>query len=92
MKLGLMKNTGFLLLTSIFISLVPVCFASIPVEVLTIYDGDTIKVKLFSGNIFAIRLIGIDCYETSKIHRAYKQAYNLILMKWLKREMRQKFI
>lgn len=22
-----------------------------------------------------IRLVGIDCYETSKIHRAYKQAY-----------------
>ena len=53
----------------------PSCFASIPVEVVRIVDGDTIKVKLESGNKFSIRLQGIDCYETSKIHRAYKQAY-----------------
>lgn len=49
--------------------------ASIPIEVLKVYDGDTIKVKLDSGNKFSIRLQGIDCYETSRIHRAYKQAY-----------------
>ncbi len=52
-----------------------ITLASIPVEVLEIYDGDTIKVKLDSNNKFSIRLVEIDCFETSKIHRAYKQAY-----------------
>lgn len=50
-------------------------FATIPIEVLEVYDGDTIKVKVNNGNEFLIRLQGIDCYETSKINRAYKQAY-----------------
>lgn len=49
-------------------------FAAIPIEVLEVYDGDTIKVKVNNGNDFLIRLQGIDCYETSKINRAYKQA------------------
>ena len=46
----------------------------IPVEVVKVIDGDTIKVKI-KNNKFSIRLTGIDCPETSKIHRAYKQAY-----------------
>ncbi len=40
-----------------------------------IYDGDIIQAKVNNGNKFSIQLTGIDCYETSKIHRAYKQAY-----------------
>ncbi len=48
----------------------------IPVTVIKIKDGDTIDVKLKkNNNSFSIRLIGIDCYETSKIYRSYKQAY-----------------
>lgn len=39
-----------------------------PVRIVKILDGDT--------NIFSIRLIGIDCYETTPNNRAYKQAYN----------------
>lgn len=62
-----------ILLTILFLSLS--AHASIPIEVLKIYDGDTIKAKINSGNKFSIRLQGIDCYETSKIHRVYKQAY-----------------
>ena len=54
----------------LFILLTLPTYASIPVEVLKIYDGDTIKVKIDNGNKFSIRLVGIDCYETSKIHRA----------------------
>lgn len=43
-------------------------------KLIKIYDGDTIRVSI-NGQEQSIRLIGIDCYETSKIHRAYKQAY-----------------
>ncbi len=46
----------------------------IPVEVVKFKDGDTIEVRI-EKNTFSVRLIGIDCYETSKINRAYKQAY-----------------
>ena len=38
-------------------------------------DGDTIDVKI-EKNTFPVRLIGIDCYETGRIHRAYRQAYD----------------
>lgn len=62
-----------ILLTILFLYLS--AHASIPIDVLKIYDGDTIEVKINSGNKFSIRLQGIDCYETSKINRAYKQAY-----------------
>ena len=48
----------------------------IPVTLIKIKDGDTIDVKLKkNNNSFSIRLIGIDCFETSKIYRSYKQAY-----------------
>ncbi len=33
------------------------------------------EAKIDKNKPFKIRLIDIDCYETSKIHRAYKQAY-----------------
>lgn len=47
----------------------------IPIEITKIYDGDTVEAKIDKNKPFKIRLIDIDCYETSKIHRAYKQAY-----------------
>lgn len=50
------------------------CFAKTKIELLEIYDGDTIKAKI-DKEIFALRLKGLDCYETSTINRAYKQAY-----------------
>lgn len=59
----------------LFALLILPSYASTSIEVLKIYDGDTIKVRMDNGNKFSIRLSGIDCYETSKIHRAYKQAY-----------------
>lgn len=37
-------------------------------------DGDTVK-GIINGKEISIRLTGIDCYETSKRDRAYKQAY-----------------
>lgn len=42
---------------------------------MNITDGDTIKAKI-DKNEFSVRLVDIDCYETSKIHRAYRQAYD----------------
>lgn len=46
-----------------------------PVKIVKILDGDTVRAKI-NDNIFSIRLIGIDCYETTPNNRAYKQAYN----------------
>ena len=47
----------------------------IPIKIEKIYDGDTIEAKI-ENRVFSIRLIGIDCFETSDIYRAYKQAYD----------------
>ena len=44
-------------------------------EVRQVFDGDTIQVYT-GGEAFSIRLYGIDCMETSPIHRAYHQAYD----------------
>lgn len=46
-----------------------------PVKIVKILDGDTVRAKI-NDNIFSIRLIGIDCYETTPNNRAYRQAYN----------------
>lgn len=40
-----------------------------------VYDGDTIEVINEKNEKENIRLIGIDCFETKEIHRAYTQAY-----------------
>ncbi len=48
--------------------------SGIPIEVVRIFDGDTIQGRIEKEE-FSIRLVGIDCYETSDINRAYKQAY-----------------
>lgn len=45
-----------------------------PIEIVKIYDGDTVEARI-DKNKFKVRLNGIDCYETSNIHRAYRQAY-----------------
>lgn len=45
------------------------------IEIIKVYDGDTVLVKNKYGVLERVRLKGIDCYETSKINRAYKQAY-----------------
>lgn len=58
----------------VFFSSVALAGAKIPIQILKIYDGDTILAKI-DNEKFSIRLIGIDCYETSDINRAYKQAY-----------------
>ena len=47
----------------------------IPVQLIKIKDGDTVDVRI-EINTFPVRLIGIDCYETGRIHRAYHQAYD----------------
>lgn len=44
------------------------------IDIVKVCDGDTIKVRC-GGEVFNLRLAGIDCYETGKINRAYKQAY-----------------
>ncbi len=46
----------------------------IPVKLIKIKDGDTVDVQI-DKNTFPVRLIGIDCCETGKTHRAYHQAY-----------------
>lgn len=55
-----------------------VCIASCCInpnaQLLKVYDGDTITL-LVDGEEICVRLECIDCYETSKINRAYKQAY-----------------
>ncbi len=43
-------------------------------KVTKVYDGDTLQLDL-ENNLTPIRLTEIDCFETAKIHRAYKQAY-----------------
>ena len=52
-------------------------FASEKVQVTLsrVYDGDTIEIINEKNQKENIRLIGIDCYETSTNNRAYKQAY-----------------
>lgn len=44
------------------------------VKVIKVCDGDTVQVE-YNNEIHSIRFLGVDCYETRKINRAYKQAY-----------------
>ena len=69
-------NKIFLSILIFFLVVTPSCAASkTPVRIVKILDGDTVRAKI-NDNIFSIRLIGIDCYETTPNNRAYKQAYN----------------
>lgn len=43
-------------------------------EVLKVYDGDTFKCKLESGEEVKVRLIGVDTPESSKNQKAYRDA------------------
>jgi len=67
------------LLMLIAFSMVPV-FAKSKVEILKVYDGDTVLAKI-NDNTFRIRLIGIDCFEGAVSDRAKWQAkkYNMEL-------------
>ena len=66
----------FLLIILLFMAIPSFADSKIPVTVIRIKDGDTIDVKLKNNNSFPVRLFGIDCFETSKFNRSYKQAYN----------------
>ena len=66
----------FLLLLGILLLSNSFADSKIPITITKIADGDTVQVKLQSGNKFALRLIGIDCYETYLSHRAKSQAYD----------------
>lgn len=66
-----MKKLFFIILLLLFF--VAPSFAKTKIEVLKIYDGDTILAKIDS-NIFRIRLIDIDCFEGAKSERAKWQA------------------
>ncbi len=69
-----MKNIFRLLLILLVFSQATFADVRTPVELVRISDGDTVVARI-DKNEFKIRLIGIDCYETAKINRAYKQAY-----------------
>lgn len=45
------------------------------VTITKVCDGDTVQIGLPEGKV-NVRMVGIDCYETRKIHRAYHQAYD----------------
>jgi len=62
-----------LILTMLFL---PLSFANerIPIAITKIIDGDTVNVQMQSGNKFALRLVGIDCYEAYENHRTLLQA------------------
>jgi len=64
--------------SSFSITYLTISFASerIPITITRITDGDTVRVKMESGNKFALRLVGIDCYETYSSHRTKSQAYD----------------
>ena len=76
-RLGsLIMNKIFLSILIFFLVVTPSYAASkTPVKIVKILDGDTVRAKI-NDNIFSIRLIGIDCYETTPNNRAYRQAYN----------------
>lgn len=70
-----MKNFIIIVLT-IFISaeLVMANSCLSQIRITKVSDGDTVK-GIVNGKEVSVRLSGIDCYETSKRDRAYKQAY-----------------
>lgn len=69
-----MKNKTIIIILICFLSQNVWANSLTPIEVTKITDGDSIEARI-GRNEFKVRLIGIDCYETAKINRAYKQAY-----------------
>ena len=63
---------------SLLIMFIPLAVFSIQtnesIQITKVTDGDTVK-GIVNGKEISIRLSGIDCYETSKRDRCYKQAY-----------------
>ncbi len=59
---------GILLLSNSFAN------DKIPITITKITDGDTVEVKMQSGNRFSLRLIGIDCFEAYENHKVELQA------------------
>ena len=64
------------LLLSIALLLLSTSLANnkIPITITKIIDGDTVNVQMQSGNKFALRMVGIDCYEAYENHRTLLQA------------------
>ena len=64
---------------------------STPITITKIYDGDTVQAEV-EGEVFLVRLKGVDCYETMRINRAYRQAYeeNITIEEVVKRGERSK--
>lgn len=63
-----------------FFLMMPALASKVEIEVLKVYDGDTILARIEKSNsIFRIRLIDIDCFEGTYGDRAKYQAkkYNL---------------
>ena len=66
----MLKNLFFVLF---FLLITQISYAKQEIEVLKVYDGDSILAKI-DDNIFRIRLYGIDCFEGAKSDRAKWQA------------------
>lgn len=69
-----MKKVLMLLLVMVF-GLAVYAAEKVQVTLSRVNDGDTIEVINENNQKEKIRLKGIDCFETSEINRAYKQAY-----------------
>uniref|UniRef100_UPI0040258498 thermonuclease family protein n=1 Tax=Candidatus Stercorousia sp. TaxID=3048886 RepID=UPI0040258498 len=50
-------------------------YATQKVNLVRVLDGDTVVVSNFLHQEIHVRLVGLDCCETTVINRAYKQAY-----------------
>jgi len=61
------------LIFSLFILFCTSSFANTKIEVIKVYDGDSILAQI-NDNIFRIRLTGIDCFEGTEGNRAKWQA------------------
>ena len=76
------------LLGLLFAGMIGTCWAGerTPIKLLKVVDGDTIK-AVVNGEEESIRLLDIDCYETSKHPRAIWQSeyYHLSIGKVLQR-------
>jgi len=71
-----MRKLLVLVLVLLFIFSLPVLAETkTPIKIVSISDGDSLKAQI-DKNEFRVRLVDIDCYETCKIHRAYRQAYD----------------
>ena len=69
------KNYIFVLISILFLFALPLYADSLtPITITKIYDGDTVGARI-EGEVFLVRLKGVDCYETMRISRAYRQAY-----------------